>query len=307
MALNPGEDFDRRYLVRRKVQLRLTNATDPVERAPRIALSEYRKGADSWFTTKHTTAGYGFQETIGYLFTDQIPNSLPVYDCYIEFWDDHMLVPGDESCGGGEVHRLGKVGWISTLPFPNSVLVYRCYDEAATNHFISKDPSCEGKTVEWPIGYLADVPPIPQPPFVALSDYFSSAIQDNWVTTTLPPESYTFTGRLGYLLTSPGEGTLPIYDCYLPNEQDHMLDIDPNCGNPAVENLGLIGWIAIEPFPDSVAVYRCHDGETYNHFVSTDPACAGKTVEWRIGFLVNEPDAFYGWQTFLPTMLWLWE
>jgi hypothetical protein len=162
MYLNPGDDFDRRYLVRRKIRVSYTASNVPVDLVPRIALSKYQNLDDTWFTTTNVDPDYQFMGTIGYLFTDQVPNSVPVYDCYIDSRHNHMLVPNDETCGGGDVHYLRRVGWISTVPFNNSFQVYRCWNSVATNHFISADPTCEGKITEWPMGYLAEMPLFPQ-------------------------------------------------------------------------------------------------------------------------------------------------
>jgi len=298
MVLNAGEDFDKRYLVRRKVRVLPTTATAAIDLVPRIALSEYTQADDIWYTTRHAS-GYQFQRTIGYLFTDQIPNSIPVYDCFIPFWNDHMLVPNDATCDDNGVQPLGRAGWISTVPFANSIPVYRCWDAQATNHFLSVDQACNGKAMEWRLGYLADAPQFPSPDFVALSRYEDPVEQDTWVTNSLPPENYTFKTRLGYLFTAAHPNTFAVYDCYLPNEHDHMLDIDVKCGNPAVQNLGLMGWIKTEPFEGSVPIYRCHDPVVYNHFVSTDPACEGKTIEWRIGYLSSRPVNLYHY-AYLP-------
>jgi hypothetical protein len=136
--------------------------------------------------------------TIGYLFTDQVPNSIPVYDCYTDLWHDHMLVPNDETCGGGDVHYVRRVGWISTVPFNNSVHVYRCWDSFATNHFISADPNCEGKTTEGPLGYLAAMPLFPQKQFVSLSNHDRSDHRDNLVTTAEPPQERDFGARTSF-------------------------------------------------------------------------------------------------------------
>jgi hypothetical protein len=199
MYLNPGDDFDRRYLVRRKIRVSYTASNVPVDLVPRIALSKYQNLDDTWFTTTNVDPDYQFVGTIGYLFTDQVPNSVPVYDCYIDSRHNHMLVPNDETCGGRDVHYLRRVGWISTVPFNNSFHVYRCWDSVATNHFISADPNCEGKITEWPMGYLAEMPLFPQNQFVSLSNYDRSDHHYNWVTTAEPLQEYDFESSFGYL------------------------------------------------------------------------------------------------------------
>ena len=300
MYLNPGEDFDKRYLVRRQVRLVYTTSPAPIDLVPRIALSKYQKGKDTLFTTTTIDSSYSFMGTIGYLFTDQIPNSISVYDCYIAGTTDHML---DINAACGSATNLRRMGWISTVPFANSLAVYRCYDAGVSNHFISTDSACEGKTTEWLIGYLATMPTFPEPQFVALSGYYSSALRDHWETTTTPPSSYAFQSRFGYLMTNSVPNTIAVYDCYIADWQDHMIDIDANCGNPVVQNWGHLGWIWTQPVAGSIAIYRCYDAATTDHFVSLDPNCSSKTTEWRIGYLTKTPIFIGDKRFFLPIIL----
>lgn len=273
MYLNPGDDFDKAYLVRRKTHIRYGSSDLPIDLVPRIALSRYQKSEDTWLTTTNTDPDYQFEKTIGSLFTDEVPNSEPVYDCYIDFWTDHMLTVGDPSCGNGSYLR--KIGWISTVPFDNSVQVYRCWDMALANHFASTDPNCEGKTTEESMGYLATLSPFPQNEFIALSDYYDSNQEDSWVTVSDPPTEYVFQSRIGYMFTTPHPDSIPIYDCYIDFWDDHMLvPQDSTCDG--AQNLGQIGWIATKPFPGSIPIFRCFDEQTTNHFISLDMACNGK-------------------------------
>jgi hypothetical protein len=178
----------------------------------------------------------------GYLFTTAVTNTVPIYDCYIPFWNDHMLVPNDSTCAGGSVQVLGRIGWISTVSFPGSVAVYRCWDAAATNHFVSTDPACGGKQTEWRMGYLAQAADPAPRPFVALSAYDDAAGHDSWATTALPGAPYTFERRLGYLFTGQAPGRAPVFDCYIPFWNDHMVTIyDAACdGNQVLGRLGRI-------------------------------------------------------------------
>lgn len=288
LYINPGEHLDQRYWVRRKVWLNYTSATAPVELVPRIALSRYQKSSDTWVTTTNTDTSYQFKGIVGYLFTDEIPNSKPLYDCYIEGWGDHMPSPLSD-CEGARYLR--RMGWISTVPFSDSALSYRCWDTAQNNHFISTDPNCEGKTMDWSLGYLALQPDIPENEFVALSGYYRSDYDDSWVTTSKISETYEFKERYGYLFTRPQPNSAPVYDCYIPNWQDHMLGVEGECdNNPDINKLKRLGWIPQEAFPDSIPLYRCWNQAGINdHFVSTTPDCQGKTLEWRIGYVAKHP------------------
>ena len=123
-----------------------------------VALSGYYDAGqqDNWATTVSPPGSYAFETRFGYLLTGQEANTVPVYDCYIEFWTDHMLVPGDNTCDGAQ--NLGRIGWISTEEFPGSVPIYRCFDQSATDHFVWPDPDCNGKIFEWRMGYLVTDP-----------------------------------------------------------------------------------------------------------------------------------------------------
>jgi len=287
MHVNGGEGFDRRYLVRRKLRLWPADDARPGRTGARIALARYEYGADTWDTTAAVDARYRRREILGYLFTAEQPGSLPVYDCFIAGWNDHMLTLDDATCDGATY--LKRVGWIAREPMPESVRVFRCFDDTRRDHFVSQDPACGGAQMEWPLGYLATLQEIPANRFVALSRYRRDVPDDTWVTTAAVPDSHRFRERQGYLYADARPGTIPVYDCYLPREDDHMLDIDPGCGNPAVRNEGRMGWIATTEFEGAVALYRCHDDGAFDHFVSTDPGCEGKRTEWRIGFAALEP------------------
>ncbi len=301
MYLESGADFSQRYLLRRKVWIQTTNASDPTVHTPKTALNHYQSGNDDWFTTTNVGSNYNDNGMLGYLFTAEIPNSVPVYDCYIPFWDDHMLVPGDASCDGNP--NLRRVGWISTVPFANSIAVYRCWDENATNHFISADPACAGAETEWRLGYLASGQSLPKNDYIALSNYHNSTVIDSWSTTKLPPVEYAFEQRLGYLFTQPPSHPVPVYDCYILFWDDHMLVVhDETCAGGDVQVLGLMGYLSSEPFAGGVAIYRCFDHETQNHFMTLDSACEGHELEWLAGYIATEPVSNTPTNIYLPTI-----
>lgn len=294
MYLNPGESFDQRYLLRRKIKMAYTSSTNPIDLVPHIALTQYSNGADTWITTVNTNPNYALESIVGYLFTANIPHSKPVYDCYIDIWDDHMI---STIADCEETKYLRRLGWISEIEFPGSKLIYRCFDIVANNHFISSDPQCNGAVTEWPIGYLVTHDAITPNEFVALSGYYDESIDDNWVTTGVPAQSYEFEKRLGYLFASEVPNSKPVYDCFIDDWDDHMLGVEAEeCPN----SLGLMGWVSSEVFPDSIPLYRCFDTTTNNHSVSITGECNG--LEWRIGYIAETPsDELFVWQsTYLP-------
>jgi hypothetical protein len=289
MYLKPGEDWQHRYLLRRRVHLSMAASADATLTTPRMALATYLSGADQWSSTTVVDPAYELDETLGYLFTQPLDQAKPVYDCYLPATNDHMLVVDDPTCGGGEVRMLGRLGWVRQAPFTGSIPVYRCWNAANNDHFMSADAACEGQTTEWLFGYLAAPTDVPPAAYVALSDYYDVQAGDNWATTRLPPQSYAFRSRLGYLFAEQQPNTVPVHDCYIPDWQDHMLVFGSGgCGD--AQTLGVVGWIAQAPFPGSVAVYRCWDEVTLNHFMSLEAACTGGALEWIAGYLATETE-----------------
>lgn len=300
MYLNPGDNFDRRYLVRRKIHIEKVFSSTPIDLTPRIALAKYQNKNDTWSTTKMTNKNYRYIEITGYLFTDRITNSKPVYDCYIDSWKNHMLTVDDQTCNGGIYLR--QIGWISTVPFNNSIQAYQCWNSNAANHFISTDPKCEGAITQQSMGYLATMSPFPQNKFVALSSYYRSNQHDNRVTIINPPDEQEFESRIGYIFTTSRPNSNPVYDCYIPSWEDHMLGEEGECDKAGVDNLARIGWISQKPFLNSAPIYRCFDKQNTNHFISFDTSCKGKTYEGRVGYIATKPN-FSNQQLYLPVIL----
>jgi hypothetical protein len=163
--LQPGEDFDKRYLVRRWVEVE--QRSEAVSPQVWLALSQYYSDSkqDFWATTAMVPAGYSFQKTYGYVYTKYQEGMTELVDCYIYLagWDDHMVAPG--GCGTGEVSRLRSLGWIWAAQKTGTIPLYMCYNAAATDHSISTDPACAGQgEMEYQLGFVGDPAFEPQPP-----------------------------------------------------------------------------------------------------------------------------------------------
>lgn len=162
MKLFDGEGFDKRYLLRRKINL-YQNSTDPYW--AKIPLVRYEKSSPR--KTKVSTEiakpdeGYQKTRTLGYLLPYEKEGFRPLYDCYIPTWNDYMVSSADPSArnwehceSDGDVF-VRRIGWISQTQTPDANLpLYRCFDEQNLDHFLSTDQNCEGKRKESLVGYL---------------------------------------------------------------------------------------------------------------------------------------------------------
>lgn len=289
-------------LFRRRVYLSQPASADATAQVPRIALSGYRNGALTWYTTTITDTVWTREpgQPLGYLFADRIsdPVTVPVFDCYYPGDNDHFPVLNADECSEDAV-LLRRMGWIAQTQFAASVPVYRCWDPVVRNHFLTLDSACNGKTYEFQLGYLASAPAIPERAFVALSNYHHPSLVDNWATIITPSPEYQFQGRLGYLWVQPLDDGQPIYDCYIDYWDDHMVGVPPTrCGEAST--LRQLGWVSFAPGPNEVQIFRCWDAANTNHSVSRDPECGGKTTEWPIGYLAATPEV-PGSETSTPT------
>ncbi|WP_433264020.1 protein kinase domain-containing protein [Actinosynnema sp. CS-041913] len=99
------------------------------------------------------------------------------------------------------------------------------------------------------------------------------------------PAGYTAEGPLGRLAANPEPGTRPLYSCKINNSADRMSSVSPNCESQQV--YGVVGHIFTAKPADTPAqeIYRCNLGG--HHFESLSPSCEGKTVEFRLGWVIG--------------------
>jgi len=91
--LQPGQDFNQRYLVKRNVKMVL-NPQPVTGPKTHVALTLYQSPGDSWATTAMIppTLNYKQIQLLGGVFTSgAYANTVSIYDCYISEWDDHMI------------------------------------------------------------------------------------------------------------------------------------------------------------------------------------------------------------------------
>ncbi len=121
---------------------------------------------------------------------------------------------------------------------------------------------------------------------VALSRYFSDANKDHWVTTAAVA-SHAFEFVLGYLFTKDLGSMTPLWDCYIPSWDDHMV-APGDCGAGAVK-LRTLGWVYSTQQPGTIPLYRCYYPDWTDHWVSTTPCdeTPGVTNEFVLGYAMG--------------------
>ena len=118
---------------------------------------------------------------------------------------------------------------------------------------------------------------------IALSRYFNTVRLDHWITTQVVDPGYRLESVLGYLLTTPERDTQPLFECYIPSWDDHMLATDPSCGGwPRLRRLG---WLHTLPAAGRVPLIRCFIEPWSNHFANNAIDCGGWTTEMILGYL----------------------
>ncbi|PTL75164.1 hypothetical protein [Vitiosangium sp. GDMCC 1.1324] len=155
--VQPGEGFDKRYLVFRDVWMWMSPT--PVSPQVGIALSRWYNATtqDRWSTTAPVPNGdgaYVYEGLLGYLMTKPHPTlaTVKLEDC-VSDWPghpDHLLA----DCAADGYSWLRTAGWVFEEPQPNTLPLYRCYDSKVQQHFVSNQSDCEGHgTQEWLMGY----------------------------------------------------------------------------------------------------------------------------------------------------------
>jgi hypothetical protein len=148
MYLNPGENFGKRYLIFRPVDISWSRA--PSEPEVGEMLTHWYDAArhDHWATiapVPRNYSAYRLVAQLGYMMTapDPAKPTVELEEC-ISKWPgppDRILIQKDV-CEKNDYQRLRSAGFVYTAAQPNTQPLYRCYSDAEHSHFASNDETC---------------------------------------------------------------------------------------------------------------------------------------------------------------------
>jgi hypothetical protein len=129
----PNENFDKRYLVFRDVNVSISN--EPVTPQVGVQLARWynRKLRDRWSTTAAVPGtAYKLDAKSGYLMTenDTANPTIELEDCVSRRpgHPDHLLAKKG-FCETHQYQRLRTAGWVYKNPRPKTVPLYQCYNK----------------------------------------------------------------------------------------------------------------------------------------------------------------------------------
>jgi hypothetical protein len=150
MYLNPGENFSRRYLVFRPVDISWSRA--PGEPPVGEMLTHWYDAAqhDHWTTTAPVPGNYSAYKLVaqlGYMMTapDAKRVSTELEEC-VSQWPghpDHILIQKGV-CETHGYRRLRSAGFIFSAIQANTQPLYRCYSDTEKSHFAANRDDCNG-------------------------------------------------------------------------------------------------------------------------------------------------------------------
>ena len=148
MYLNPGENFGKRYLIFRPVDISWSRS--PGEPQVGEMLTHWYDAAqhDHWATIAPVPGNYSAYRLVaqlGYMMTapDPAKSSVELEEC-ISKWPGHpdrILIQKDV-CEKNDYQRLRSAGFVYSAAQPNTQPLYRCYSEAEHSHFASNSEDC---------------------------------------------------------------------------------------------------------------------------------------------------------------------
>jgi hypothetical protein len=148
MYLNPGENFGKRYLVFRPVDISWTRGQG--EPLAGEMLTHWYDAAhhDHWTTTAPVPGNYSAYRLVaqlGYVMTAPDPASpaVELEEC-ISKWPgapDRILIQKGV-CETQDYQRLRSAGFVYKTTQPNTQPLYRCYSQAEHSHFASNTEDC---------------------------------------------------------------------------------------------------------------------------------------------------------------------
>ena len=150
MYLNPGENFGRRYLVFRPVDISWSRTADEPPGGEMLTHWYNAAQHDHWASTAPVPgnwAAYKFISQLGYMMTapDAKAASIELEEC-VSQWPghpDHILIQKGV-CETQGYKRLRSAGFIFSAAQPNTQALYRCYSDTEKSHFAANREDCNG-------------------------------------------------------------------------------------------------------------------------------------------------------------------
>jgi len=148
MYLNPGENFGKRYLIFRPVDISWSRAAGEPEVGEMLTHWYSAAKHDHWVTTAPVPGNYSSYRLVaqlGYVMTapDRSKPTVELEEC-ISKWPGHpdRILTQKGVCETQDYQRLRSAGFIYSTAQPNTQPLYRCYSEAEHSHFASNGDDC---------------------------------------------------------------------------------------------------------------------------------------------------------------------
>jgi hypothetical protein len=151
MYLNPGENFGKRYLVFRPVDISWSRTPGEPQVGEMLTHWYNKSMHDHWATTAPVPgnwAGYGMVAQLGYMMTappDSKEASTELEECVSQGsgHPDHILLQKGV-CETQGYKRLRSAGFVFSTEQPNTQPLYRCYSDTEKSHFAANTEDCNG-------------------------------------------------------------------------------------------------------------------------------------------------------------------
>jgi len=148
MYLNPGEGFNKRYLIFRRVDISWSRAPGEPQVGEMLAHWYDAAEHDHWATTAPVPGNYAAYKLVaqlGYTMTvpDSKEKSIELEEC-VSQWPghpDHILIQKGV-CETQGYKRLRSAGFIFSGTQPNTQPLYRCYSDNEKSHFAANREDC---------------------------------------------------------------------------------------------------------------------------------------------------------------------
>jgi hypothetical protein len=149
MYLNPGENFGRRYLVFRPIDISWNRAPGEPEVGEMLTHWYAAAQHDHWTTTAPVPGNYSTYRLVaqlGYMMTTPDPAhpTVELEECLSKGsgHSDRILIEKGV-CEKNGYQRLRSAGFVYASAQPGTQPLYRCYSEAEHAHFASNSESCD--------------------------------------------------------------------------------------------------------------------------------------------------------------------
>lgn len=243
----------------------------------------YSRGDNDHYysTSSSTPRGFVAEGITAYVYSRQVPGTVPMYQSYNSALKDHYYTTVLADTGTYGYKLDGIVGYIYPSQVTGSSAMYRMYNQGA-RHYMMTTSTVErdvisgiGFALQGVVGYVCGASR-PGSEVIPVYRLWNSRITDHFYTVDIferdavLKRGYVDEGIVGHVYSVPGANRVPVYRLWSQRFTNHFYTTsEDEAAKSGYNREGILGFISIVPSNQAVQLYRLYNPRISNHFYTT--------------------------------------